>query len=202
MQVLELNIGQNVGTAHIHTLDSDLAAVAIVFPELSVTRAYTRIALSGEHTSCVRLCGNFDLTGKLPARIDYLCSLTAQEAIPCILDGDGVMYGPKAAEWGAFNPDLWLAPVSDNRPVQCDDALWTLRHDAVLERNGWSVGTHNETLSGWFERNSDGTGGGLWYERNADDRLELIDYDGTYSLPTAVLCLLRDIGVQCDSSFE
>ena len=112
MTILELNIGQNVGAAHIHTLESDLAAVAIAFPEFSVSRAYTRTAKSGELTSCVRLHGKFDLTGKLAGRIEFLCSLTQQEAIPCILDGgDGVMYGPKAAEWGPFNPDLWLNPV-------------------------------------------------------------------------------------------
>ena len=123
MTVLELNIGQNVGSAHIHTLESDLAAVAIAFPELSVTRAYTRTAKSGELTSCIRLHGDFNLAGKLAGRLNYLCSLTQQEAIPCILNGEPGMYGPCAAEWGPFNPDLWLVPVSDNRPVQCDDSF-------------------------------------------------------------------------------
>ena len=125
MTVLELNIGQNVDSAHIHTLESDLAAVAIAFPEFSVTRAYTRTAKSGELTSCIRLHSrDFDLGGKLAGRLDYLCSLTQQEAIPCILDGEPGMYGPKADDWGPFNPDLWLVPVaSNNHPVQCDDSF-------------------------------------------------------------------------------
>ena len=110
MTVLELNIGQNVGAAHIHTLESDLAAVAIAFPEFSVTRAYTRTAKSGELTSCIRIhAKGFSLDGKLAGRIEFLCSLTQQEAIPCIYKGEGVMYGPCAEAWGAFNPDLWLA---------------------------------------------------------------------------------------------
>ena len=122
MTVLELNIGQNVGAAHIHTLESDLAAVAIAFPEFYVARAYTRIAASGEPTSCIRIhAKDFGLDGKLAGRIEFLCGLTAQEAIPCILNGgEGVMYGPKAAEWGPFNPDLWLVPVAG---VDCDDTF-------------------------------------------------------------------------------
>lgn len=101
MTILDLNIGQNVGTEHLHTLESDLAAVAIVFPEFQVSRAYTRIAKSGEHTSCVRLTGTKEITrAAIAGLIDYLCTLTQQEAIPCILNHEEGMYGPNSAAWG------------------------------------------------------------------------------------------------------
>ena len=199
MTVLELNIGQNVGAAHIHTLESDLAAVAIAFPEFRVTRAYTRTAKSGELTSCIRLHGKFDLTGKLAGRLHFLCSLTQQEAIPCILDGEPGMYGPCAAEWGPFNPDLWLVPIASNNPKPSADTLATLR--AGLSVSGWTCELHKGKLTGWFERDSDGTGGGLWFAIN-DGKLELVDYDGVYELPKPILCALREAGVDADDSFE
>lgn len=201
MSILTLNIGQLVGAAHIHTLATDLAAVAIAFPEFSVVRSYTRIAESGEPTSCIRISGDCDLTGKLAARLFFLCILTAQEAIPARCGDVELLAGPNAKAWGDFNPDLFLEAVPDNIPVQADDALWNLRH-TVGHLNGWTIAAHNATLSGWFERDSDGTGGGLWFERNEADRLELIDYDGVFSLPVAILTLLRSAGVQVDRSFE
>ena len=170
MTVLELNIGQNVGSAHIHTLESDLAAVAIAFPEFSVTRAYTRTAKSGELTSCIRLYGSLGLGGKLAGRLNYLCSLTQQEAIPCILNGEPGMYGPKAEDWGPFNPDLWLVPVASNNPKPSADTLATLRAGLTIPH--WTCELHKGKLTGWFERDSDGTGGGLWFAIK-DGKLEL-----------------------------
>lgn len=201
MSILTLNIGQLVGAAHIHTLETDLAAVAIAFPEFSVVRSFTRIAESGEPTSCIQLKGDCDLTGKLEARLFFLCTLTSQEAIPARCDDVELLAGPNAAAWGDFNPDLFLEALPDNRPVPARDALWTLRSGRQY-RDGWTLGTHDETLSGWFERDADGTGGNLLYERNEADQLELIDYDGVFALPVAILTLLRDIGVQADRSFE
>lgn len=198
MSILTLNIGQLVGAAHIHTLATDLAAVAIAFPEFSVVRSYTRIAASGEPTSCIQLKGD---GCDLAARLHYLCSLTSQEAIPARCDDVELLAGPNAAAWGDFNPDLFLEALPDNRPVPARDALWTLRSGRQY-RDGWTLGTHDETLSGWFERDADGTGGNLLYERNEADQLELIDYDGVFALPVAILTLLRDIGVQADRSFE
>ena len=201
MSLITLNIGQLVGAAHIHTLATDLAATAIAFPEFSVVRSYTRIAESGEPTSCIRLSGDCDLTGKLADRLFFLCTLTAQEAIATGTGFDeGIIAGPKAKAWGAFNPDLFLEALPDNRPVPARDALWTLR-SGRQHRDGWTLGTH-EDLSGYFERDSDGAGGGLWFERNDAGQLALIDYDGVTCLPIAILTLLRDIGVQVDRDFE
>lgn len=199
MSILTLNIGQLVGAAHIHTLETDLAAVAIAFPDFRVVRSFTRIAESGEPTSCIQLKGD---GCDLAARLHYLCSLTSQEAIAASTGWEeGIIAGPNAAAWGSFNPDLFLEALPDNADVTCDDALWNLRH-AVISTAGWTLGTHDETLSGWFERDSDGTGGNLRFERNDDDRLALIDYDGTFALPPAVVIALREAGVQLDRTFE
>ena len=199
MSILTLNIGQLVGAAHIHTLETDLAAVAIAFPDFRVVRSFTRIAESGEPTSCIQLKGD---GCDLAARLHYLCSLTSQEAIAASTGWEeGIIAGPNAAAWGSFNPDLFLEALPDNRPVPARDALWTLRSGRQY-RDGWTLGTHDETLSGWFERDSDGTGGNLLYERNEADQLELIDYDGAFALPPAVVIALREAGVQLDRTFE
>ena len=49
----------------------------------------------------------------------------------------------------------------------------------------------------------DGTeGGGLWFERLDDGRLSLIDYDGDYCLPKAVIVALRLAGFDIEEIFE
>lgn len=199
MSSFTLNIGQLVGAAHIHTLETDLAAVAIAFPDFRIVRSYTRIAESGEPTSCIKLKGD---GCDLAARLHYLCSLTSQEAIAASTGfEEGIIAGPNAAAWGSFNPDLFLAAFPDNADVTWDDALGNLRH-ADISTSGWTIGTSICQLSGWFERDDDGTGGNLLYERNDADRLALIDYDGAFALPPAVVIALREAGVQLDRSFE
>ena len=49
----------------------------------------------------------------------------------------------------------------------------------------------------------DGTeGGGLWFERLDDGRLDLVDYDGSFALPNAVIDALRASGVSVEEIFE
>ena len=49
----------------------------------------------------------------------------------------------------------------------------------------------------------DGTeGGGLWFERSDDGRLDLTDYDGAFSLPVSVVKALREANVSVDEIFE
>lgn len=54
---------------------------------------------------------------------------------------------------------------------------------------GWTVtfGAHTDFAS--FERDIDGTGGGLWF-----DGKELVDQDGTFQLPLAVAVILMKAG--------
>ena len=58
---------------------------------------------------------------------------------------------------------------------------------------------------GYWERKDGSEGGGLWFEPCATGgpgRLELIDYDGAFSLPRAVYAALRDAGYVMDESFN
>lgn len=53
-------------------------------------------------------------------------------------------------------------------------------------------------LYGYWERRDGSEGGGLWFELLPDGKLELIDYDGDYELPQAVVELLRAEGYVLD----
>ena len=58
-----------------------------------------------------------------------------------------------------------------------------------------------ESRYGYWER-SDGTeGGGLWFGTDMGC-LELLDYDGAYELPKAVVKALRDYGVFVGDVFD
>lgn len=54
---------------------------------------------------------------------------------------------------------------------------------------------------GWEHKNGM-EGGGLWFERLEDGRLSLIDYDGDYCLPKAVIVALRLAGFDIEEIFE
>ena len=45
-------------------------------------------------------------------QVEYLCQLLGQESIALyrMSEGTGVLYGPKAEEWGPFNPDYFMLP--------------------------------------------------------------------------------------------
>jgi len=44
--------------------------------------------------------------------------------------------------------------------------------------------------------------GGLWFEFVLESHLELVDQDGTYTLPRTVGWILRQHGIQVDKDFE
>lgn len=71
------------------------------------------------------------------------------------------------------------------------------------EFRGYTIGFHSgiAEFKGWFERNADGTGGELLFDLN-EGKLELVDYDGVYSLPLPVLDFLRQSGINADRTFE
>lgn len=61
---------------------------------------------------------------------------------------------------------------------------------------GWTVSLEEPDYA-WFERDSDGTGGGLWFENGS-----LVDYDGTCSLPAAVAEGIRQLGLAVPDDME
>lgn len=61
---------------------------------------------------------------------------------------------------------------------------------------GWTVAL-DEPDYAWFERDSDGTGGGLWFEDGA-----LVDYDGVSCLPAAVAEGIRQLGLTVPADME
>lgn len=56
---------------------------------------------------------------------------------------------------------------------------------------------------GYFEHHEYGEdcGGGLWFERTASGKLELMDYDGVFELPRSVRNCLRENGFVVDDVF-
>lgn len=201
MNTIHLNIGLNINGVESLQMPQIAVALEQALPGMEIRESYIRQS-STERTACIilRWSGAYDAFGR---GIMHLCDLLSQEAIAGKWFEPGArtiqfLIGPKAAEWGGeFNEDYWLVPCPDNAPVAVDEALRALRH-----ANGWTVAAHEARLTGWFERDSDGTGGGLWFERNEDGHLHLIDYDGVFALPRPVLVALRLAGVSVDSSFE
>lgn len=57
---------------------------------------------------------------------------------------------------------------------------------------------------GYFEHDElgDERGGGLWFDKRADNRLELTDYDGMACLPKVIITGLRENGFIVDEDFE
>jgi hypothetical protein len=55
---------------------------------------------------------------------------------------------------------------------------------------------------GYWEHKNGAEGGGLWFD-GPEDKLELVDYDGTYDyLPAEVVRALRGAGFTVDSEFN
>ena len=55
---------------------------------------------------------------------------------------------------------------------------------------------------GYFEHNLAGDGGGLWFEKLANGKLSLVDYDGSADLPKRVAATLRENGYIVDEEFN
>jgi hypothetical protein len=67
----------------------------------------------------------------------------------------------------------------------------------------WDVKIDTTANYGYFERKSDGEGGGLWFGNDCDTGAPaLIDYDGVSCLPKSIVKALRDAGYFLDSSYD
>jgi hypothetical protein len=209
MQTIHLNIGLNI--AGVESLQMPQIAVALeqALPGMEIRESYIRQSAT-ERTACIILrWGGAHDAADLHGPIMHLCDLLKQVAIAGRVFGAGrhnFLTGPKAAEWGGeFNEAYWLVPCPDNAPLTLATALSELEAD--ISREGWTIGGISGFTS-WFERDSDGTGGGLWFSSENpetgyyDGHLHLLDYDGVFALPRAVLVALRLAGVSVDNSFE
>lgn len=92
----------------------------------------------------------------------------------------------------------------------------TTEHNYTITLHPWGaapdkgvVGIDPVALYGYWERKDGSEGGGLWFSRELIDSrldkkgpLELIDYDGAFELPAAVVTALRDFGVILDETFN
>jgi hypothetical protein len=64
-----------------------------------------------------------------------------------------------------------------------------------------TVGIDPAALYGYWEHKDGSEGGGLWFERTEAGELELVDYDGDYTLPRSVvaaLCAAERVIVDAD----
>lgn len=69
--------------------------------------------------------------------------------------------------------------------------------DIRLNDGTHDIGVDTQAQYGYFERASDGEGGGLWFDNKA-----LTDYDGVWELPMSVIAALRGAGLTVDVDFE
>jgi hypothetical protein len=74
--------------------------------------------------------------------------------------------------------------------------------DLKLSDDKYEVQVDTAACYGWFENAQTGSGGGLWFEVNAEGKRELIDADGTYCLPASVARQLRAAGLIVSENFE
>jgi hypothetical protein len=65
-----------------------------------------------------------------------------------------------------------------------------------------NVEIDESAMYGAWEYKNGMEGGGLWFERLQDGRLDLVDYDGAFALPKAVVTALRASGVSVEEIFE
>lgn len=69
-------------------------------------------------------------------------------------------------------------------------------HDMTLRQ--WKVSVSPSTEYGCYEHQITGDGGELWF----DEKMSLIDYDGQFELPPAVITVLRMFSFTVSREFE
>jgi hypothetical protein len=64
------------------------------------------------------------------------------------------------------------------------------------------VGIDHAARYGYWEHRNGHEGGGLWFDRLDNGKLELRDFDGWYSLPPAVVTALRGAKIEVGSEYD
>lgn len=79
---------------------------------------------------------------------------------------------------------------------------YNFTQDLSTER--WDIKIDTDANYGYFEHNRTGTGGGLWFGPSEDrpGMIELLDCDGTPSLPQSIVKALRDAGYYLDEHYD
>lgn len=72
----------------------------------------------------------------------------------------------------------------------------------LVSAKGNNVEIDTSALYGYWEHVSGIEGGGLWFERLEGGGLELVDFDGAYSLPQAITDKLRAEGYTVGAEFD
>jgi len=73
---------------------------------------------------------------------------------------------------------------------------------ATAEPSGANVHIDPEANYGYWEYRDGTEGGGLWFAPTPGGRVELIDYDGAFELPSGTVAAIRSMGYEVDGSFE
>ena len=98
-----LNIGLDVNGVRKHTIGTVAHVVERYVPVISIELAQSATEMTAvvviEHPLAF-------------ARLYYLSKDLQQDAIAHLHEGKGKLVGPKAAEWGAFDPQYFLLPDS------------------------------------------------------------------------------------------
>lgn len=107
---IELNVGLNINGVELLNLTDVLRQVIRHWHELSDLSA--KVEQSNTERTAVIV---FNVpppckVGKAEQLINDVAKLLCQEAIACKIGNVGAVIGPKAAEWGDFNPDFWIDP--------------------------------------------------------------------------------------------
>jgi tricorn protease-like protein len=84
-------------------------------------------------------------------------------------------------------------PAPQPGHIPGSDYIWTYK--------GTRCSVADADEYGYWERIDGSEGGGLWFSRDDDGVLKLIDYDGGFSLPSAVVRELRAAGFSISEHF-
>ena len=204
--LIQLNVGLlSATTGNLLSALSVQTAVCQAFPEIRPFGISARVAQSNTEPTLIAQFEYPDstLAADIAESCDLLCKLCEQDAVAIQCNQTGLILGPNAAKWGAFNPAYFIPFFAPNAPVK--GLTLDTSHGEVC---GWTVAISAGGFHGWAERSRDGLAIGLSLSLESPDTgaidgyLHLIDYDGVSCLPRCILQYLRGLGISAGVEFE